>query len=37
VRSPAALERARVFTVHLADGSADIGITDVQPRLDAEF
>ncbi|WP_413192714.1 exodeoxyribonuclease VII large subunit [Pararobbsia alpina] len=37
VRSPAALERGRRVTVHLADGSADIGIADVQPRLDAEF
>lgn len=37
VRSPAALERGRRVTVHLAEGSADIGIADVQPRLDAEF
>ncbi|RKP48660.1 exodeoxyribonuclease VII large subunit [Pararobbsia silviterrae] len=37
VRDPRALERGRRVTVHLADGSADIGITDVQPRLDTEF
>jgi len=34
VRSPAALKPGRTVTVYLADGVADLGIADVQPRLD---
>jgi exodeoxyribonuclease VII large subunit len=37
VRDPAVLQRGKRMTVHLAEGSADVGIGDVQPRLDAEF
>jgi exodeoxyribonuclease VII large subunit len=37
VRDPAMLQRGKRMTVHLAEGSADVGIGDVQPRLDAEF
>ena len=34
VRTPAALKPGKRVTVHLAQGSADVGIADVQPRLD---
>jgi len=34
VRSPDALKPGRSVTVYLADGVADLGIADVQPRLD---
>ena len=34
VRSPAALKPGRTVTVYLAEGVADLGIADVQPRLD---
>jgi exodeoxyribonuclease VII large subunit len=34
VRSPAALKPGRNVTVYLAEGVADLGIADVQPRLD---
>lgn len=37
IRNPTVLQRGKRMTVHLAEGSADIGIGDVQPRLDAEF
>jgi exodeoxyribonuclease VII large subunit len=37
VRNPAALQRGHRVTVHLAQGSADVGIGDVQPRLDSEL
>jgi exodeoxyribonuclease VII large subunit len=37
VRDPAMLQRGKRMTVHLAEGSADVGIGDVQPRLDGEF
>jgi len=34
VRSPDALKPGRSVTVYLAQGVADLGIADVQPRLD---
>jgi exodeoxyribonuclease VII large subunit len=34
LRSPAALKPGRTVTVYLAEGVADLGIADVQPRLD---
>ncbi len=37
VRSPAALKRERAFTVHVAEGSADVTLKDVQPRLTDGF
>ncbi|KAG0163672.1 hypothetical protein DFQ30_011190 [Apophysomyces sp. BC1015] len=37
VRAPDALIPGRRVTVHLARGSADLGIADVQPRLDESF
>ncbi len=33
VRSPAALKREKRVTVHVAEGSADVTLGDVQPRL----
>ncbi|MBV8260088.1 MAG: exodeoxyribonuclease VII large subunit [Paraburkholderia sp.] len=33
VRSPAALKPGKRLTVHLAQGSADVALADVQPRL----
>ncbi|WP_090542687.1 exodeoxyribonuclease VII large subunit [Paraburkholderia caballeronis] len=33
VRSPATLKPGRRLTVHLAEGSADVALSDVQPRL----
>jgi exodeoxyribonuclease VII large subunit len=35
VRKPTALQPGKRVTVHLAEGSAELGIADVQPRLDA--
>jgi exodeoxyribonuclease VII large subunit len=37
VRTPAALKPQRRLTVHLAEGSADIALADVQPRLSDSF
>ncbi|MDE1183109.1 exodeoxyribonuclease VII large subunit [Paraburkholderia sp.] len=37
VRSPTSLKPGRTLTVHLADGSADIALADVQPRLTDGF
>jgi exodeoxyribonuclease VII large subunit len=37
VRSPAALKLNRRLTVHLAEGSADIALADIQPRLSDSF
>jgi exodeoxyribonuclease VII large subunit len=37
VRAPAALKPGRRLTVHLAEGSADIALADVQPRLTDSF
>jgi exodeoxyribonuclease VII large subunit len=37
VRAPDALRPKRPMTVHLAQGSADIVLADVQPRLSDEF
>ncbi|WP_338926445.1 exodeoxyribonuclease VII large subunit [Mycetohabitans endofungorum] len=37
VRAPDALNPGGRVTVHLAHGSADLGIAHVQPRLDEEF
>ncbi|HEV3106327.1 MAG TPA: exodeoxyribonuclease VII large subunit, partial [Trinickia sp.] len=37
VRAPAGLKRERQLTVHLAQGSADITLADVQPRLTDGF
>ena len=37
VRTPAALKPQRRLTVHLAEGSADIALADVQPRLSDTF
>ncbi|WP_323121054.1 exodeoxyribonuclease VII large subunit [Burkholderia alba] len=37
VRAPAALKPQRRLTVHLAEGSADIALADVQPRLSDTF
>ncbi|HDR8861729.1 TPA: exodeoxyribonuclease VII large subunit, partial [Burkholderia territorii] len=33
VRAPSALKPQRRLTVHLAEGSADVSLADVQPRL----
>nr|WP_309477043.1 exodeoxyribonuclease VII large subunit [Trinickia acidisoli] len=33
VRSPTALKRDRLLTVHVAEGSVDVTLKDVQPRL----
>ncbi len=37
VRAPSALKPGRRLTVHLAEGSADIALADVQPRLTDGF
>lgn len=37
VRDPGKLQRGQHVTMHLADGAADIGIGDVQVRLDDTF
>ncbi|MCQ0037914.1 exodeoxyribonuclease VII large subunit, partial [Burkholderia glumae] len=37
VRAPGALAPQRRLTVHLAEGTADVSIADVQPRLDETF
>ncbi|BDC37238.1 exodeoxyribonuclease VII large subunit [Paraburkholderia terrae] len=37
VRAPSALKPGRRMTVHLAEGSADIALSDVQPRLTEGF
>jgi exodeoxyribonuclease VII large subunit len=37
VRAPNALKPRRPLTVHLAQGSADVLLADVQPRLSDEF
>ncbi|WP_010102042.1 exodeoxyribonuclease VII large subunit, partial [Burkholderia oklahomensis] len=37
VRAPAALKPQRRLTVHLAEGSADVSLADVQPRLSDTF
>ncbi|WP_460905003.1 exodeoxyribonuclease VII large subunit [Paraburkholderia jirisanensis] len=37
LRAPAALKPGRRLTVHLAEGSADIALADVQPRLTEGF
>jgi exodeoxyribonuclease VII large subunit len=37
VRAPSALKPGRRMTVHLAEGSADIALADVQPRLTDGF
>ncbi|SAL66477.1 exodeoxyribonuclease VII large subunit [Caballeronia cordobensis] len=37
LRAPAALKPKRLLTVHLAEGSADVLLADVQPRLSDEF
>ncbi|MEX3605804.1 MAG: exodeoxyribonuclease VII large subunit [Burkholderia sp.] len=37
VRAPSALKSQRRLTVHLAEGSADVSLADVQPRLDENF
>ncbi|NRF89000.1 exodeoxyribonuclease VII large subunit, partial [Burkholderia gladioli] len=37
VRAPGALKPQRRLTVHLAEGSADVSLADVQPRLDENF
>jgi len=37
VRSPAALKPGKRLTVHLAQGSADVALADVQPRLAEGF
>ena len=37
LRTPAALKPGRRLTVHLAEGSADIALADVQPRLTDGF
>ncbi len=37
IRSPAALKPQRRLTVHLAEGSADLALADVQPRLSDTF
>ncbi|GAB7521180.1 exodeoxyribonuclease VII large subunit [Paraburkholderia sp. 2C] len=37
LRAPAALKPGRRLTVHLAEGSADIALSDVQPRLTEGF
>jgi exodeoxyribonuclease VII large subunit len=33
VRSPAGLKRDKPLTIHVAEGSADVTLKDVQPRL----
>ena len=37
VRAPSALKPGRRFTVHLAEGTADVALADVQPRLTDGF
>lgn len=37
LRAPSALKPKRPLTVHLAEGSADVLLADVQPRLSDEF
>ncbi|PLZ01183.1 exodeoxyribonuclease VII large subunit [Burkholderia sp. WAC0059] len=37
VRAPASLKPGRRLTVHLAEGSADVALADVQPRLADSF
>ncbi|WDD95082.1 exodeoxyribonuclease VII large subunit [Burkholderia sp. FERM BP-3421] len=37
IRTPAALKPQRRLTVHLAEGSADLALADVQPRLSDTF
>ncbi|MEX3630158.1 MAG: exodeoxyribonuclease VII large subunit [Burkholderia sp.] len=37
VRAPGALKPQRRLTVHLAEGSADVSLADVQPRLGDNF
>ncbi|CAN0623103.1 Exodeoxyribonuclease 7 large subunit [Burkholderia multivorans] len=37
VRAPSALKPQRRLTVHLAEGSADVSLADVQPRLSDTF
>jgi exodeoxyribonuclease VII large subunit len=37
LRAPNALKPKRPLTVHLAEGSADVLLADVQPRLPDEF
>jgi exodeoxyribonuclease VII large subunit len=37
VRAPGALKPKQAMTVHLAEGSADVVLADVQPRLSDEF
>jgi exodeoxyribonuclease VII large subunit len=37
LRAPGALKPKRALTVHLAEGSADVLLADVQPRLSDEF
>ncbi|VCM82677.1 exodeoxyribonuclease VII large subunit [Burkholderia pseudomallei] len=37
VRAPASLKPQRRLTVHLAEGSADVSLADVQPRLSDTF
>ncbi|WP_087691368.1 exodeoxyribonuclease VII large subunit [Pandoraea sp. PE-S2R-1] len=37
VRDPCKLQRGQQVTMHLADGAADVGIGDVQVRLDDTF
>jgi exodeoxyribonuclease VII large subunit len=37
LRAPGALKPKRALTVHLAEGSADVLVADVQPRLSDEF
>ncbi|MFX1761246.1 exodeoxyribonuclease VII large subunit [Paraburkholderia sp. A1RI-2L] len=37
VRSPGALKPGKRLTVHLAQGSADVALADVQPRLSEDF
>jgi exodeoxyribonuclease VII large subunit len=37
VRTPGALKPKRPLTVHLAEGTADVLLADVQPRLTDEF
>jgi exodeoxyribonuclease VII large subunit len=37
LRTPSALKRERRYTLHLADGTADVSFGDVQPRLSDTF
>jgi len=37
IRSPTAVKPARRYTVHLAQGAADVSFADVQPRLTDGF